>query len=49
MKASPGEKTCQHPSRRLYSWTAADGTLCVGCCDCGAVLAGAAPSPGDLK
>ena len=33
---------CKHPPTRLYSWFAYDGTLCVGCCDCGEVLAGAA-------
>lgn len=34
---------CPHPPARLYSWTAYDGTICVGCCDCGAILAGALP------
>lgn len=34
--------TCKHPPARLYSWFAADRTRCVACCDCGAVLAGAA-------
>jgi len=34
------ETGCKHPPKRLYSWIAADGTLCVGCCECGAVLAG---------
>jgi hypothetical protein len=33
---------CPHPPTRLYAWHAHDGTLCVGCNDCGAVLAGAA-------
>lgn len=33
---------CRHNPARLFSWYANDGTLCVGCCDCGAVLAGAA-------
>jgi hypothetical protein len=47
MKARSAETACQHPARRLYSWRALDGTLCVACCDCGAVLAGAAPSTGE--
>ena len=34
--------TCAHPPKRLYSWRARDNTLCVGCCDCGAILSGAA-------
>lgn len=34
--------TCKHPPTRLYTWFAYDGVLCIGCCDCGAVLAGAA-------
>ena len=33
---------CPHPPARLYSWTAADDTFCICCCDCGAVLDGAA-------
>lgn len=39
---------CQHPAARLFAWLARDDTapggqvLCVGCCDCGAVLAGGA-------
>lgn len=32
---------CQHPPARLYAW-GAGGVLCVGCCECGQVLAGAA-------
>lgn len=32
---------CKHPPSRLHAWTATDGTQCVGCNDCGAVLAGA--------
>lgn len=32
--------TCSHPPHRLYSWVAFDGTLCVCCCECGAVLKG---------
>jgi len=35
---------CKHPARRIYAWIAYDGTFCAGCCDCGAVLAGAALS-----
>lgn len=31
---------CSHPPTRLYAWHAYDGTACVCCCDCGAVLAG---------
>jgi hypothetical protein len=34
---------CTHPPRRLYGWTAFDGTFVVACCQCGAVLKGAAP------
>jgi len=33
---------CTHPPQRIYAWWAYDGTLCAACCDCGAVLAGAA-------
>jgi hypothetical protein len=33
---------CTHPPARLFSWFAHDGTLCIACCDCGDVLAGAA-------
>lgn len=33
---------CPHPPARLYSWYAHDGTLCVGCCDCGTPLRGMA-------
>lgn len=33
---------CTHPPRRLYSWYVVDGVLCVGCCECGGCLAGAA-------
>ena len=35
---------CKHPPERLYSWTAYDGVVCVGCCECGASLAGALPA-----
>lgn len=44
--AAPGTRAdgapCPHPPARLCAWRAYDGTLCVACCDCGAVLAGAA-------
>jgi hypothetical protein len=33
---------CNHPSARLFTWFAHDGTLCIACCECGEVLAGAA-------
>ena len=33
---------CTHPPARLFTWFAHDGTLCIACCDCGEVLAGAA-------
>jgi len=32
---------CNHDPKRLYSWFAADGTLCVACCKCGEILKGA--------
>lgn len=32
------DEDCDH--HRPYGWTADDGTLCVGCCDCGRVLKG---------
>lgn len=35
-------KACKHPPARLFAWTAHDETLCVACCDCGAILKGAA-------
>lgn len=31
---------CPHPPARLYAWYAYDGTLCICCCLCGAVLKG---------
>lgn len=31
---------CTHPPKRLYCWTAYDGTRCVACCDCGEILRG---------
>jgi len=31
---------CKHPPERLFSWFAWDGTLCIGCCDCGEILKG---------
>ncbi len=34
------ETQCPHPVTRRFSWFAYDDTLCVACCDCGAVLAG---------
>lgn len=42
---------CPHPPQRLWSWFARDDThrrgevLCVGCCDCGAVLLGGVELP----
>lgn len=36
------EGSCRHPAWRVFAWIAADGALCAGCCDCGAVLAGEA-------
>jgi hypothetical protein len=33
---------CAHPPARLFTWFAHDDTLCIACCDCGEVLAGAA-------
>lgn len=38
---------CKHPPDRIYAWWATDGTLCAGCCDCGAVLSGAARGSDD--
>lgn len=32
------DAACAHPADRLFAWTAVDGTLCVCCCACGAVL-----------
>jgi hypothetical protein len=32
---------CRHPPARYFTWFAGDGTLCIACCDCGAVLRGA--------
>ena len=32
---------CKHPPERVYAWRASDGVLCIGCCECGAVLKGA--------
>jgi hypothetical protein len=34
--------TCGHPPSSYYGYAAADGTIVMGCCDCGAVLTGAA-------
>ena len=39
--ASTKHAECKHPPHRLYSWEAFDGTICVGCCECGSVLRGA--------
>ena len=33
-------KPCKHPAKRLFSWYAYDGTLCICCCECGKVLRG---------
>lgn len=33
------EQLCAHPARRLYAWYAGS-TLCICCCECGAVLKG---------
>ena len=33
---------CTHPPAHLFTWYAYDDTLCIACCDCGEVLAGAA-------
>ena len=39
---------CVHPPERLYTWFARDDrlpsgmTVCVGCCQCGAILKGQA-------
>ena len=35
--------SCPHPPQRLWAWRVADAlgkTLCIACCDCGAVLRG---------
>lgn len=32
---------CKHDPKKLYTWNAYDGTLCIACCECGAVLKGA--------
>ena len=32
---------CKHLPERNYAWIAADGVVCIACCDCGAVLKGA--------
>jgi len=34
-------QVCKHPPARVYGWLAFDDTLCLACCDCGAVLRGA--------
>lgn len=38
----PDNAPCTHPAHRVYAWHAHDDTLCAACCDCGAVLCGAA-------
>jgi hypothetical protein len=38
-RPTPG--ACPHPARRLYTWYAFDGVLCVTCSDCGTPLHGA--------
>jgi hypothetical protein len=38
----PENQECTHPEERLFAWWAYDGSLCVCCCECGAVLQGAA-------
>ena len=44
MRKNKKHKTneCKHPPEQLYAWYAADGTLCIGCCNCGKALKGAA-------
>lgn len=47
-------KTCLHPISRQYTWfaygdTGLLDTLCICCCDCGAVLQGAASGPDDAE
>lgn len=42
---SIAQDECTHPAHRVYTWFAFDDTLCAACCDCGKVLAGAAPEP----
>lgn len=36
------EGECPHPGPNQWAWFAYDGTLCVCCCACGAVLQGGA-------
>ena len=36
------KRECRHPAHRIFAWRAYDGELCAACCDCGAVLKGAA-------
>ena len=40
--ATARRDACAHPPTRYYAWNAWDGRLCVACCECGAVLKGAA-------
>ena len=41
------DNKCKHPPARYYSWfaynyrTGKKDILCIGCCDCGEILAGA--------
>lgn len=36
---------CKHPPNRLFCWTAYDGTVCCGCCECGKILSGGYRKP----
>lgn len=42
LKATTTPKRCAHHPSRLSAWRADDGTDCVACNDCGAVLTGSA-------
>ena len=44
-RKAPAKAACAHPPTRLYSWFAADGVLCVACCECQTILCGAAEPP----
>lgn len=52
---TPDGAACHHPAARLWAWYADDcqapsgRVLCVACCDCGAVLAGAAQEAQDAQ
>jgi hypothetical protein len=41
------EGECPHPGPSKWAWFAYDGTLCVACCACGAVLQGGAELPSE--